>query len=230
LSDDEIVEAIREAQEKKYYEMKRQEYRDKITAVKTFPAPSADAWLSEYRKLWKTDDDNNDIVQQLCYYFSGDDRFNGSHEKGVLITGGVGTGKSTLMHFFAKNAKRSYRLVGCRSVETEFSTRGDESMNKYSFLLQVATNADPYGHHEIGFCFDDLGTESNGKHFGKEKNIMAEIILNRYDNQIPFNSTHITTNLSSKDILDQYGSRFLDRCREMFNILVFKPEIKSRRK
>jgi DNA replication protein DnaC len=75
-----------------------------------------------------------------------------------------------------------------------------------------------------------LGTEANAKHYGHEKNVMAEIILNRYDNNLPYHCTHITTNLTADEIKAQYGTRVTDRIREMFNIIKFPVGAKSRRK
>jgi DNA replication protein DnaC len=58
---------------------------------------------------------------------------------------------------------------------------------------------------------------------------MAEVILNRYDNRLPNCSTHITTNLGAEEIATQYGSRVMDRLRELMNIIEFNPKAKSRR-
>ena len=134
------------------------------------------------------------------------------------------------MQFFKRNQKFSYRVISCRDVENDFAVNGEGSLSNFSYNMDVAVNSNPFGHKEIGFCFDDLGTESNGKHYGKEKNVMAEIILNRYDNQLHGHCTHITTNLTAEHILEQYGSRVTDRMREMFNIITFDKGAKSRRK
>jgi hypothetical protein len=51
------------------------------------------------------------------------------------------------------------------------------------------------------YCFDDLGVEHTGRFFGKDCNIMGEILISRYDS---FKSsgikTHITTNLNADEI------------------------------
>jgi hypothetical protein len=47
------------------------------------------------------------------------------------------------------------------------------------------------------YCFDDLGTENNLKYFGNECNVMAEILLSRYDLFISKTKT-ITTNHSHR--------------------------------
>lgn len=120
--------------------------------------------------------------------------------------------------------------MSCREIESDFSSEGEKSVSYCSYNIQIATNSNPFGHQVIGFCFDDLGTEANAKYFGKEKNVMAEIILNRYDNKLDFHSTHITTNLTADKIKEQYGTRVTDRMKEMFNIITFDKNAKSRRK
>lgn len=143
------------------------------------------------------DDSNVKIVQELCKYFTSDPDFNGDLKKGVLLSGGVGVGKTTIMKFFMRNQILSFRLQSCREIEAKFSEHGEQFIYASSFLVPVAINSDPFGHQEVGMCFDDLGTEANAKHYGKEKNVMAEILLNRYDNNLPNHATHITTNLTA---------------------------------
>jgi DNA replication protein DnaC len=176
------------------------------------------------------DESNTAPVMQACLYFSGDPTFKGDLNKGLFLMGGVGVGKTSMMQFFIKNQRFSYRMESCRDVETNYAAMGDEYLQKVSFNLPIAVNGDPFGHKEIGFCFDDLGTEANGRHYGKEKNVMADVILNRYDNKLPYHSTHVTTNLTADDIKAQYGTRVTDRIREMFNIIKFPISAKSRRK
>jgi chromate transporter len=55
------------------------------------------------------------------------------------------------------------------------------------------------------YCFDDLGTENNLKYYGNDCNVMAEILLSRYDLFVSRHMiTHITTNLNSTEIEDIY--------------------------
>lgn len=229
LTEEETKEALRAAREKKFYQLKQAEYRERLNKAKMYPSFTA-LQLFEYFSMQLTvDEDNANIVEQLCKYFAADNAFDGDLSKGLFLMGPVGVGKTSMMKFFMKNQVSSYRVDSCRDVESRFSVDGEECIDYYSFNLNVAINADPFGHQSIGFCFDDLGTESNSKHFGKEKNVMAEIILNRYDNQLPFNTTHITTNLTADKIKEQYGTRVTDRLREMFNVVQFGVNTKSRR-
>jgi len=230
LDEIEIEEALRLARERKHYRLKEIAYRESLTRKPVYPAYTADELEGFYKNKFEIDEENREVVLNILQYFTSDPRFNGNLEKGLFLMGGVGVGKTTLMRFFCRNQKRSFKIESCREAESKFAQDGDEYLHKLSHNIPIAINSDPFGHTEIGFCFDDLGTEANGKHFGKEKNVMAEILLNRYDNDLPYASTHVTTNLTANEIKEQYGSRVTDRIREMFNIIQFPVNAKSRRK
>lgn len=228
LDEQEIEEALRKAREEKYYMLKRIEYNQKLSAVYNPKRYTVQEVLNEFAKQFTVDWENEEIVRNLCQYFT-ETAGALNLDKGLLLVGGVGIGKSTLMNFFRRNQKASYRMISCREIESDFSSEGERSVKNCSYNLQIAVNSDPFGHQELGYCFDDLGTEANAKHYGKEKNVMAEIILNRYDNHLPYHFTHITTNLTAEDLKLQYGTRVTDRMREMFNIITFPTNSKSRR-
>ncbi|WP_162054723.1 hypothetical protein [Pontibacter pamirensis] len=51
------------------------------------------------------------------------------------------------------------------------------------------------------YLFDDLGTESSGKHYGNTCNVMEEVLLSRYDHIVLWGvKTHLTTNQASAEI------------------------------
>ena len=81
------------------------------------------------------------------------------------------------------------------------------------------------------YCFDDLGIENNIKYYGNECNVMAEILLSRYDLFIGRGLiTHITTNLSATEIEEAYGNRLRSRLREMVNLIGFDQGVKDKRR
>ncbi len=82
------------------------------------------------------------------------------------------------------------------------------------------------------YCFDDLGTETSLKYYGNEAtNVMAEILLSRYDLFVSKGMiTHITTNLSAYEIESAYGSRTRSRMRSMFNLIAFDNNVKDKRR
>ena len=81
------------------------------------------------------------------------------------------------------------------------------------------------------YCFDDLGVEQNAKSYGNGCNVMAEILLDRYDQFLRHGMiTHLTTNLNAEEIERLYGDRVRSRLREMFNLIYFPPEAADRRR
>ena len=110
-------------------------------------------------------------------------------------------------------------MISTRKVTFEFIDDGYKVIQKYttgSFRL-TSNKWIPKT-----YCFDDLGVESEIKHYGNKCNIMAEILLSRYDLFISHGmKTHITTNLSASEIEEYYGNRVRSRMREMFNLLAF---------
>jgi len=229
LNDDELQEGLRLAREQKDIRLKKEAYNERIKAQMAIKSFSTEELVNLFEMQYSIDDSNRVPVHQICMYFAGDPQFKGDLEKGLLLMGGVGVGKTSIMKFFIKNQRLSYRVDSCRDVETNYAAFGDEWLDKLSANIPISSNSDYFGHQEIGLCFDDLGTEANGKHYGKEKNVMAELILNRYDNNLPRISTHFTTNLTADNIKTQYGTRVTDRLREMVNVITYPKDAKTRR-
>jgi predicted ATPase len=170
------------------------------------------------------------LLRKLLCYFLKDDlaavHLQVDLTKGILLTGPVGCGKTALMtvlRFFEQPPTR-YILKSCRDVSFEFIQNGYETIHKYS--RHSFRNHDPQA-----YCFDDLGTENNLKYFGNECNVMAEILLSRYDQFISRQLiTHLTTNLSASEIEAAYGNRVRSRMREMFNLIAFSKQSIDKRK
>jgi DNA replication protein DnaC len=168
------------------------------------------------------------IFKMLIYFFkdtAGAEKYNISFRKGILLTGPVGCGKTSLMNIlklFLKPENR-FAMKTCRDISFEFSQEGYSTIHKYSrfsFKNNIPST----------FCFDDLGTENSLKYFGNECNVMAEILLSRYDLFVFHQmKTHLTTNLNSNEIEDIYGLRVRSRLREQFNLIAFNTDAKDKR-
>ena len=147
--------------------------------------------------------------------------------KGLILTGPIGCGKTTLMMLMQKfpSQRKSFGIISTRQIVSEFMQSGYETIEKYSRGNLYNETRQPRA-----ICFDDLGAESASKYFGNDCNVMAEILLTRYD---LFKEkgliTHITTNLTATEIETIYGNRLRSRMREMFNLFGYEESCRDKR-
>jgi hypothetical protein len=165
-------------------------------------------------------EDHPIIIKLLCYFRKDEvmaERVGINLKKGLLLTGPIGCGKSSLMFLLRYFLPPENRFIirPCREVSFEFIRDGYYTIQKYTH--NSFKNFEP-----IVYCFDDLGSENNLKYFGNECNVMAEVLLSRYDLFLSRNLlTHVTSNLSAGEIENFYGSRVRSRMREIFNLIAF---------
>lgn len=232
LNEEEIKAALYEARKEKDRKLREQAYWAKVRGPKTYQRTTAEE-LYNMVKLHPAliiDQDNEEVVKQLSLYFSCDPRmeqYGLDPKKGLILAGPPGCGKTTLMKLYANNMAHSFQIVSCRKVGYDFSEQGFKTIEVYSMNFKGAANI--FGHTEYGFCFDDLGADDERKRFGDKVNVMAEIIMERYD-KAPFKSTYLTTNLEVDQIEEVYGTRVRSRLREMCNFVTFDPLSPDRRK
>ena len=181
---------------------------------------------ADYGHPFTVDDSNRAVVNALCDYFTGNPRFESSGpdrslSKGICLLGSVGTGKTTLMRAFSRNKRQCFNVIPCRRVAAMFAADGHDVIEAFSQLHHEAFG-DPrvFYQRQIGYCFDDLGTEEEKKHYGNGVNVMADLILACYDRpEVPFHCRHITTYLTADEVESNYGARVRSRLREMFNMI-----------
>lgn len=167
---------------------------------------------------------NKIILKKLMMYAIQDQENCKKHnidlKKGILLVGTIGCGKTSLMHLFniLTHPHRRHIVKPTRTIAGEFLQNGYEAIHKY-------------GNTDKIYCFDDLGIEQNMKHFGNESNVMAEILLSRYD-LLRYRGiiTHATTNLNANELEKLYGNRVRSRLREMFNLITFPEDAEDLRR
>lgn len=170
------------------------------------------------------------ILFKLCIYTIQDldycAKFGIDPNKGILLTGPVGCGKTSLMKLLRHLTphRRAYKIIPCRNAVFSFNHLGYKTIEDYG--------------NEDFYCFDDLGVEPTGRHYGKDCNVMGEILLSRYDQSLKKQEahnpkihfkTHATTNLNAIEIEERYGNRVRSRMRTMFNLLAFDTAAKDKR-
>lgn len=165
-----------------------------------------------------------EILKRLFVYSIDDvercKEFNLDLDKGILLLGPIGCGKTSLMKVFnhLTHEYKKYIVRPTREVTAEFIQDGFQVIPKY-------------GKNFKGYCFDDLGVEQSMKHFGNECNVMGEILLSRYDlMKSAKRITHATTNLNANELEKIYGNRVRSRLREMFNLITFPSTTPDKRK
>jgi len=191
-------------------------------------------WLEKkgmelYGNHFKILENDHTIIYRLIAYFLKDEttcfQYDLNLNKGILLSGPIGCGKTALMNVmkYLTPAEHKFFVKPCRDISFEFIQDGYQIIHKYS-------KGKLYESEPKTICFDDLGTENNLKYYGNECNVMAEILLSRYDifttKKI---QTHITTNLSASEIETHYGNRVRSRLREQCNLIAFDNKAKDKR-
>jgi hypothetical protein len=182
---------------------------------------------------------NKPIIAALLAYFSKNStecqKRGISLQKGLFLSGPVGCGKTSLMRWFARAQPRPrFLLVSARKVARQFLEDGYAVIDKYGYQ-SFRSKHTGFGRQllydqPLTYCFDDLGLEPEHRRFGNDCNVMAEIILDRYEQMKQYGMiTHMTTNLNAEELEDHYGPRVRSRFKEMFNLLSFPMSAPDRR-
>lgn len=178
--------------------------------------------FGENFKIYKED---RDILLKLCSYFIKDkvncDKFEIDIKKGLLLSGPVGCGKTSLMKLLRHLVplRRPYEMIPSRNVTFSFNHLGYKTI-------------EDYGNTKF-YCFDDLGVEPPGRFYGKDCNVMGEVLLSRHELFLQTKQkikTHATTNLNAEELEDRYGNRVRSRMRELFNLIAFDENAGDKRK
>jgi hypothetical protein len=235
---------------------------------KTYTASEIRAWFEHAAKkqlgqAFVVDAHNEAILDLLCHYFAEDPAFEtetdlaGRHyslQKGLLLRGGVGCGKTTLLQIFASNPRQPYLVVPARELVSEYTARGTqgqpagglEALAPYLGMVKLPVgNEQAYNFStHAGLALDDIGTEDyQAKHYGQELAVVEHIISSRDDRVIagtvPRWATHATTNVDFNDVVHEgktylglesrYGKRWRSRVRGLFNIIDFPDTAPDRR-
>ena len=108
-------------------------------------------------------------------------------------------------------------MIPCRNIVFAFNHLGYKTIEDYG--------------ESSFFCFDDMGVEPMGRHYGKDCNVIGEILLSRYDLFLETKlKTHATTNLNAEELEERYGNRVRSRMRELFNLIAFDKDVNDKRK
>lgn len=178
-----------------------------------------------FGEKFKIYEEDRDIILKLSSYFIKDKKSCQKSgidvEKGLLLSGPVGCGKTSLMKLLRHLVplQRPYEMIPCRNVVFSFNHLGYKTIQDY-------------GNNKL-FCFDDLGVEPPGRFYGKDCNVMGEVLLSRHELFLQSKykiKTHATTNLNAEELEERYGNRVRSRMRELFNLIAFDEKVRDKRK
>lgn len=205
-----------------------------FNVIKTFMFNRA----KEILKYPFTLDENNEMIfDLLCYYFIGDEEGfirqneliakedeklaikNPSINKGILLVGNCGTGKTDLMKLFAKNTRLVYFIRESKRIAKEYVDKKDIP-EEYTEPFKLAIN-DPVTFYQplAGMCIDDMGGEETKNSYGNKANVIADLIEMRYNNKYTGPFLHATSNLTAEQFKQYYGERVISRMRQIFNFV-----------
>jgi len=194
--------------------------KDKIELIKKIS-------IEHFKCSIKIDEHNEEAIHKIIHYATQNKMAESEDfklSKGILLCGGIGTGKTLLMGILSELLRllrqKSFKIYLVESIIQLYSSRGAAGIDL--FLLNPKINS--YGFYEnkpFQFCIDDLGLEKDiALNYGAREEVMQNILLTRYEvfkqGIMPF----ATTNLNTEELRRKYGERIYSRMREMFNIIV----------
>jgi len=157
------------------------------------------------------------IYIQLIKWFHGDTDFNGDINKGILLCGPTGTGKTMamqIMKVYQKIDNVCY-LLNNKPVRMNYDIV-DVSLLVNAFMDDGYDGIEIYKHRYM-LCLDDIGAESNQvKFYGNDCDVVGYILAERYTRRL---ITHGTTNFKEDKLTSKYGDRIISRMYALFNFI-----------
>jgi hypothetical protein len=241
LTEDELRAALIDAKRKKEAIVKENE-RARVAAENRRQLTET-SWSYEQTKAYilyranalfdgqfSLNEHNEPVFNLMCHYFSGSKEFvslatnmgvnNPSLDKGIILAGNFGTGKTWLMSLFRKNNRQVYHVEEAKDIAFAYQKNGDEAVERYKSKITNAFN-DPTVFYQkfSGVCFEDIGAEDVKNNFGNKANVIGDLIEARYANGCMGIWFHGTTNLTTAKFEQFYGGRVTSRLREKVNFI-----------
>jgi DNA replication protein DnaC len=239
LTEEEILACLAKAKQIKNQKAVTADYWAKIEESRKPVKLSTVDFLHWIRTTYdvKIDEFNRKEISLLAQYFNDDADFEKDGRnlnKGLLLMGNIGCGKTFLMKCFCNSPKQNYSVVRANEITEQFKVfqslrKNDEQDLFLKFNRTTRSKTGIFNRQDgYGWCFDDLGTEGQVISFGQNYNVFQEIFERAYHEGFMPN-IHVTTNLTGDEIEQKYGKRIRSRMREMFNVIDFNENAPDRR-
>jgi DNA replication protein DnaC len=135
--------------------------------------------------------------------------------RSILLMGKPGVGKTEAMHrFYGSNDPNS-------NVNTDVFIKSANSL----VATYMKHGIEPFFSNNTKQTYvpakviDDIGTEVIASHFGNQVELIQLLIQGLYESNT---GMHFTTNLNLKELEERYGTRVIDRLKQMCFIIVLE--------
>jgi DNA replication protein DnaC len=104
------------------------------------------------------------FVQNVLNYFT-EGQTNLNRDKGLLIRGAIGSGKTFTMKVIQKwlSEQKKFSFYRCQNIAEDFNKAGSNVLVEYNIEKEI--------------LFDDLGAEEQGRFYGDKQEVFEKIIL-----------------------------------------------------
>lgn len=163
-----------------------------------------------FGRKFVVDEENKSQLEKFCHWFVRSDKCDElgiDRNKGVLLMGNNGSGKSFLIECMKDNELQPIAMYSLIKIKKEILRNGD-------FYF--------YTPRKFMICLDDVGTEGGClNYYGTSINWFKDYIEMYYFNKEPFFRLIITTHLQPDEIGSLYGNHVRSRLSRMFNVIKF---------
>lgn len=163
---------------------------------------------------------NEPIIQQLYLYLRIDNRFDGDLQKGIMLMGKYGCGKTLILEAVVEMYNTIIRELYIQRPLLKFM----KSME----LLESLKEKSVKSFSLFPLVIDEFGREPKQvMDFGNLRSPIIELLCERYDTGA---WTHGTTNFTLDTFYaeNQYGQMTADRLKSMFNFIELKGDSRRR--
>ena len=162
------------------------------------------------------DENNEAVISQIFLYMTMNEKFSGDLQKGIMLVGKYGSGKTLIMQAMTELHNAIINTMQIQRPLLKFLKSSD--------LLEDLKDKPIKNYARLPLVIDEFGREPKQiMEYGNLKSPIIELLCERYDNG---SLTHGTSNFTLDTLCceNQYGKMTGDRIKSMFNFVELKGE------